>query len=38
MREVKQRSDHLKFTINGVKIQNIRYADDTVLLAETKLT
>lgn len=36
MRKVKQRSDHLKFTINGVSIQNIRYADDTVLLARSK--
>ena len=37
MRKVKQRSDHLKFTINGVNIQNIRYADDTVLLARNKV-
>ena len=37
MRKVKQRSDHLKFTINGVNIQNIRYADDTVLLARSKV-
>jgi len=36
MRKVKQRSDHLKFTINGVSIQNIRYADDTVLLSRSK--
>ena len=37
MRKVKQRSDHLKLTIIGVKIQNIRYADDTVLLARKKV-
>jgi len=37
MRKVKQRSDHLKFTINSVNIQNIRYADDTVLLARNKV-
>ena len=37
MRKVKQRSDHLKFTINGMNIQNIRYADDTVLLARNKV-
>jgi len=37
MRKVKQRSDHLKYTINGVNIQNIRYADDTVLLAINKV-
>ena len=37
MRKVKQRSDHLKFAINGVSIQNIRYADDTVLLARSKV-
>ena len=37
MRKVKQRSDHLKFTINSVNIQNIRYADDTVLLATNKV-
>ena len=36
MRKVKQRSDHLKFTINGVNIQNIRYADDTVFLTRNK--
>ena len=40
MRKVKQRSDHLKFTINcvniGRNIQNIRYADDIVLLARSK--
>ena len=34
--KVKQKSEHLKFTINGVNIQNIRYADDTVLLARNK--
>ena len=34
MRKIKQRSDHLKLTINGVSIQNIRFADDTVLLAK----
>ena len=37
MRKVKQRSDHLKYTINGVNIQNIRYADDIVLLARNKV-
>ena len=37
MRKDKQRSDHLKFTINGVNIQNITYADDTVLLARNKV-
>ena len=37
MKKVKQRSDYLKFTVNGVNIQNIRYADDTVLLARIKV-
>ena len=37
MRKVKRRSDHLTFTLNGVSIQNIRYADDTVLLARNKV-
>ena len=37
MRKVKQRSDHLKYSINSVSIQNITYADDTVLLARSKV-
>ena len=37
MRKVKQRSDHLKFTFNGVSIQNFRCVDDTLLLARNKV-
>ena len=37
MRKVEQRSYHLKFTINGMNIQNIRCADCTVLLARKKV-
>ena len=35
MPKVRQRSEKLKFTINGMSIQNIRYADDKVLLAKS---
>ena len=37
MEKVKLRPDHLKFSISSVSIQNIRYADDTVLLAWSNL-
>ena len=33
---IKQRLDHLKFTIKGVNIQNIRYVEGIVFLARSK--
>ena len=36
MRKVKQKSDHLKFTLNVLTIQNIRYAENIMLLLRSK--
>ena len=36
MQNVTHRLDHMKFSMNGVNIQNVRYNEDTMLLAISK--